>query len=165
MNEPLWLSVARAFEGVSEVAGPGSNPVILKWARDIHAPSWYDDDDKAWCAVWMNRMCLAMQWALSGKDFELIRAKSFETWGRPLITAVLGAVLVFQREGGGHVGFYLGERPDAYLVLGGNTSNKVSATWIAKDRLTAIRWPDDVPAFSWGPVLLTGTGALSTNEA
>ncbi len=166
MTIPLWLTVARMSLGLKEVPGPLSNPLILRWARDISAPSWYQDDDQAWCAVWMNRLMMACQLPLAGRGFDLLRAKSFETGGRPLDRPTLGAVLVFSRPEGAHVGLYLGEREDAYYVLGGNQGNAVSEAWIAKSRLTAMRWPDDVSLHdAGGPIVLSGVGAASTDEA
>ncbi len=162
---PIWLSVAAAFVGLREIAGPQSSPVILRWVRDLDAPAWFDNDDKPWCALFLNRVLKACSLPLSGKAFELLRAKSFETWGRALGVPALGAVLVFTREGGGHVGLYLGENAHAYRVLGGNQGNSVSETWVAKDRLSAIRWPDGVPLPVTGPVVLDSNGAVSSNEA
>lgn len=138
---PIWLSVAKAFVGLREVAGSESNPVILRWARDIQAPAWYATDEQAWCAVFLNRILLACQMPLSGDGYDVLRAKSFETWGERMEAPALGAILTFVRTGGGHVGFYVGERKDAYRVLGGNQSNAVSEAWIDKTRLTSVRWP------------------------
>lgn len=154
---PMWLSVAQSLIGLREVAGPQSSPVIMRWVRDTCAPTWYDEDSKAWCALFLNRMLMACQLPMSGGGFALLRAKSFETYGRPLETPALGAILVFTRDGGAHVGLYLGENEYAYHVLGGNQGNAVSAMWIAKDRLTAIRWPDGVPLPLGGPVRLAAT--------
>ena len=162
------MSVARAFEGLREIPGPLSNPVILHWAREIGAPEgYYTNDDLAWCALFMNRLALACQFPLSGSGYELLRARSFTSWGQALAEPALGAWLVFVRPEGGHVGLYLGERADAYRVLGGNTSNQVGAAWIAKSRLIAARWPIGVPwPTSPHAVLLADTGtAPSTNEA
>jgi hypothetical protein len=50
-------------------------------------------------------------------------------------------------------------------VLGANQSNSVSEAWIAKDRLTSIRWPQGVPRTNTGRVWLTNDGKVSTNEA
>jgi len=164
--EPIWLSVARAFLGLAELPGPQSNPVILRWAKDIGAPAWYDNDDKAWCAVFVSRLLLACHLPPVGAGYDLLRARSFESWGRALAAPAPGAVLVFSRPEGAHVGLYLGERADAYRVLGGNQGNAVSETWIAKGRLTAIRWPDGVPLPLDGPVTLRADGArVSSNEA
>lgn len=163
--KPIWLLVAEAFVGLREVSGPQSSPVILRWVAATGAPQWYDDDDKPWCALFLNRVLLACRIPMSGTGYALLRAKSFETWGRPLTAPSIGAVLVFTRDGGGHVGLYLGENADNFLVLGGNQRNEVSETWIAKARLSAIRWPEDVPLPTIGPVVMTATGAVSDTEA
>lgn len=145
MTEPLWLSIARAFVGLHEVVGAGSNPVILQWAKDLGAPSWYDDDEKAWCAIGLNRWLMASQMPIAGSGFELLRAKTFATWGVPLAYAAIGAVMVFERPEGFHVGFCTGERADAYRVLGANQGDAVSEVWISKRRLHAMRWPAMLP--------------------
>jgi len=164
--DPIWLSVARALVGLREMPGPQSNPVILRWAHDIGAPAWYHDDDQAWCAVAMNRLMLACQLPMAGTSFDLLRAKSFETWGQKLVAPALGAVLVFSSTLGGHVGLYLGETNVNYFVWGANQGNAVSIAWIAKDRMTAIRWPSGVAMPTTGKVLLQPDGLpVSANEA
>ncbi|MEG8021785.1 hypothetical protein [Sphingomonas aerolata] len=94
--------------------------------------------------------------------------KSWASWGSRLRPERLapGAVLVFDRPGGGHVGFYVGEDATAYHVLGGNQSNAVTVTRIAKGRLTASRWPKGVPVIG-GPVKMATTAGLklSSDEA
>ncbi len=163
--DPIWLSVARAFTGLTEHRGPGSNPVIPRWARDIGAPPWYADDDQPWCALFANRVLAACGLPMSGEGFDLLRAKAFETWGQPMtLGPAPGAVLVFARAGGGHVGFYVGERGDAFRVLGGNQSDAVGETWIAKDRLTAMRWPAGVPVPYVQRIHLNDHAPTSTNE-
>lgn len=164
MTTPLWLSVARMAIGLREVAGAQSNPVVMQWAKDIGAPDWYDNDDKPWCAVFLNRVLMACQLPMAGKGFELLRAKSFESWGVPLVLPSFGCVLVFRRPEGAHVGLYLGEDQSRFCVLGGNQGNAVSVTWIDKARLTAMRWPTGLPAHE-GHVWLTGTSPTSTDEA
>jgi uncharacterized protein (TIGR02594 family) len=164
MTEPLLLRVAKLCLGLTEIPGPSSNPVILRWAQDIGAPA-FTNDDTAWCAVAMNRWAQTCDYPLSGTSYELLRAKSFAAWGIP-IHPTLGAVLVFSRPEGFHVGLYLGEREGAYYVLGGNQSNSVNCAWIAKNRLYASRWPSQVSLPTHHPVHLAATGQpLSTNEA
>lgn len=161
--DPLWLSVARLCLGIREVPGQANNPTIMQWAKDIHAPDWYNNDDQPWCAVFLNRLMMACQLPLSGTGFDLLRAKSFESWGIPLTIPAFGCVMTFSRPEGAHVGLYLGERADAYRILGGNQSNAVSLTWIAKDRLVAMRWPALHPV-TLGRIWLDATGAVSVNE-
>jgi uncharacterized protein (TIGR02594 family) len=52
-----------------------------------------------------------------------------------------GAVLVFSRGSGGHVGFAMGRDDTHFYVLGGNQSDAVTIARIAKSRLLGARWP------------------------
>jgi uncharacterized protein (TIGR02594 family) len=166
MKEPIWLSVARAFEGLVEVPGTGSNPVILHWADALGIRDIYGNDDVAWCAVFASRIAKACDLPLPGKRYDLLRARSFELWGRALTLPTLGSWMVFKRAGGYHVGWYLGERADAYRIWGGNQKNTVGAIWKAKAELTACRWPDGYPLPLTGAIWLTDTGGpVSVNEA
>ena len=79
----------------------------------------------------------------------------------------LGVVLVFQRVGGGgHVGFYVAEDGHAFHVLGGNQSDAVTITRIAKARCITFRrpiyreQPKSVKAYR-----VAASGSLSVNEA
>ena len=164
MLEPIWLSVFRMLIGTPEIPGSQSNPMILQWVKDLKAPEWYDNDDKPWCALGLNRVFLATQMEVAGTGYDLFRAKTFETWGVPLTVPALGCVMTFVRPEGGHVGLYLGERKDAYSILGANQSNTVGIAWIKKDRLTSTRWPANVPLPTSGRIWLNGTAAVSTNE-
>lgn len=159
------MTLALADKRIQEIAGPRSNPAILKMARDIDAPKWFDDDDHPWCAVYANHKLWSCHLELSGTGFELLRAKSFATYGVTLSQPALGCVLVFSRPEGFHVGFYLGENATAYRVWGGNQSNQTGAAWILKSRCIATRWPTTVALPTGGPVLLTGTGQTSSNES
>jgi hypothetical protein len=71
---------------------------------------------------------------------------------------------VFQRPGGGHVGFYVGEDATIYTVLGGNQGNDVTSARIAKGRCVARRWPAGQP-LTGKPVMLATAAAVCTNEA
>ena len=163
--EPRWLTAARKYLGEKEVPGPGSNSKILamtksfsKWVR-----GFFTDDDIPWCALFVGA-CLAES-GLPHTDS--LAAASYSTYGINLgHEPSLGAIMVFVRKGGGHVGFYTGETATAYRILGGNQNNAVNETWIAKDRLTAIRWPTGEPLPTTGRITLANNGApLSTNEA
>jgi len=164
--EPIWLRVFRFVEGLQEVPGTVSNPVILKWNAAIGGPSWYDNDDKAWCALALNAVFHTCGFPLAGAGFDLLRAKFFATWGTALTVPTLGAVMVFERPEGAHVGLYLGERKDAYCIFGANQSNTVGIAWIAKKRLTAVRWPSGEAVPSTGRVWLNqNLEPVSNNEA
>jgi uncharacterized protein (TIGR02594 family) len=161
--EPLWLQSARIYIGTQEVVGRGSNPIIMGWAKRAGGwiASYFKDDDIPWCALFME----ATLNEAGQKGTGSLAARSYEKWGVELEEPALGAILTFVRNGGGHVGYYVGENATAYRVLGGNQSNSVNETWISKDRCTSIRWPAGEPLPTDGPVYLNSKGRLSTNEA
>ena len=58
---------------------------------------------------------------------------------------VIGAVLIFARRSGGHVGVAVGQDDTHFFILGGNQSDSVTVTRIAKSRLPGARWPLTYP--------------------
>lgn len=164
MTAAPWLDEARRLIGVAEIAGSKSNIAILSWAKKLGGwiASFYKNDDTPWCGLFVAH-CVTTT-VLDKIPANPLGALNWATFGRPCAKPSLGAILVFKRTGGGHVGFYLGETPDAYYVLGGNQNNKVCQEWIAKERCVAVRWPATAQQ-QGGPVLLARGGKLSTNEA
>lgn len=157
---PRWLEIARSYEGVREVPGAKHNNIILGWLKRLKA--WWADDETPWCGLFVAE-CMKQ----AGFDLPKtwMRAKSWSLWGSNLRSSHVapGAILVFTRKGGGHVGFYVGESALFYYVLGGNQNNMVNVAKIAKARCTAIRWPRGEPVIG-GPVKMTG-GIASSSEA
>ncbi|UAK24334.1 TIGR02594 family protein [Sphingomonas nostoxanthinifaciens] len=168
-SDPAWLVRARALVGTREAAGVANNPTIIGWARALTIKVLgvlYNADSVPWCGVFV-----AESFREAGVDLSSmkigVRATSWATWGKPIARDMLapGAVLVFQRPGGGHVGFYVGEDLTAFHVLGGNQGDRVSIVRIEKARCIAARWPSDQPLLGH-PVLMTAAGVpASTNEA
>lgn len=79
---------------------------------------------------------------------------------------VPGAVLVFERGSGGHVGFAIGQDDTHFHVLGGNQSDAVTVARIAKSRLLGARWPATVPPrLQRLPTMKLGEYLTTTNEA
>lgn len=161
-----WVTIAQRYIGTKEIPGPKSNPTILGWASRLGGwvASWFKNDDTPWCALFVNAILQEAKLPLSGSGAALVRAKSFETYGIKLDIPTLGAILVFNREGGGHVGFYMGETLQHYRVLGGNQNNTVNEVWIEKSRCTAIRWPTGIPVTAERRWLRPDGTATSTNE-
>jgi hypothetical protein len=94
-------------------------------------------------------------------------ALNWNKYGNVAQVPMLGDVLTFTRNGGGHVGIYVGEDATHYHVLGGNQNNSVSVSRIAKDRLSQARrtaWKVAQPA-SVRVVHLEAKGVITTNEA
>jgi len=167
MTEPTWLTAARAKLGVRETPGPANNPTIMGWAKTLGTKLLgmvFNADSVPWCGLFAAK-CVT-EAGLTPPPIA-VRAKAWATWGKPIAADALapGAVLVFAREGGGHVGFYVGEDADAYRVLGGNQKDAVSIVPIGKDRCIARRWPAGLPVIG-KPVRLSASGGpLSKNEA
>ena len=161
MSNPRWLAIAESYKGVREIAGPRHNATIMGWLRRLK--SWITTDEVPWCGTFV---AAVMQEAGLPYPKEFPRARSWADWGANLRSTHVapGAVLVFSRDGGGHVGFYVGEDATAYHVLGGNQGNAVNVTRILKARCIAIRWPKGEPVLG-GPVRLAVNGELSRNEA
>lgn len=158
--EPRWMQIARKYEGLREIPGPRHNTTILGWLERLKA--WWRDDETPWCGVYVAH-CMREAGFPIPKLW--MRASEWASWGANLRATHVapGAILVFTRKGGGHVGFYVGEDSTFYYVLGGNQNNMVNVAKIAKARCTAIRWPRDEPVIG-RPVRMSG-GVTSKTEA
>lgn len=157
----MWMKTARESVGLKEVAGPKHNTKIQSWLAKLGA--WWKDDETPWCGTFVahclreNGLPVPQHW---------YRALAWKDYGSNLRPTHVceGAILVFAREGGGHVGFYAGEDKFYFHVLGGNQSNAVNIMKIAKARCVAIRWPAGVPV-TGGRIYLDRKAPVSENEA
>jgi uncharacterized protein (TIGR02594 family) len=94
-------------------------------------------------------------------------ALNWAKYGTAVSEPMLGDILTFKRDGGGHVGIYVGEDKDCYHVLGGNQGNMMNVTRILKSRLFKARrtaWKVSQPA-SVRKIELSAKGEISKNEA
>lgn len=160
-TDPAWLAVARLLIGTREIKGPKHNGFISKgWAR-LGAP-WFNDDETPWCGLFVAHCVDAAGLPYSRANFA--RAKSWVSWGQPCAPTP-GAVVVFGRSGGGHVGFLVGQSAENYYVLGGNQSDAVNIMPLAKARALdgGIRWPSNLPVPSVQLPAMSG-GTVSVNE-
>lgn len=168
MTEPRHLMIARRLIGTREVPGAGNSATIMGWIKRLGAGALgtlVNADSVPWCGTFVAH-CVK-EAGLKPAPIA-VRAKAWATWEANIAPDRLapGAVLVFEREGGGHVGFYVGEDDSSYHVLGGNQSDAVNVTRLAKTRCIARRWPRGVPV-TGKPVRMTGRAGvpLSRNEA
>lgn len=164
MAEPDYMKWARGQIGVRETPGAANTPRIMQWAASVGSAALgiaYGGDHVPWCGLFVAR---AMKEAGITSPKIAVRASQWATWGRDILPRI-GAVLVFRRPGGGHVGFYVGEGFAHYYVLGGNQGDAVSIIRIEKARLVACRWPGALPA-NTRPLILRSSGvAVSRDEA
>jgi uncharacterized protein (TIGR02594 family) len=152
--------------GTLEMPGNADNPVIMGWANEVGLGRVYSHDAVPWCGLFMAVVAQRAGktlprdplWALNWAKFGVAQPKG---------GAMLGDVLTFVRDGGGHVALYVGEDGGAFHVLGGNQRDQVCFTRIDKTRLHSVSRP--VYASAQPPnvrkVYLRADGALSANEA
>ncbi|PZU89089.1 MAG: TIGR02594 family protein [Chelatococcus sp.] len=163
---PIWFREARRLIGVRETPGTANNPVILGWAKKLGGwiASYFTADSIPWCGLFVGHV-VAQTLPSETLPANALGAKNWATFGRKLTAPAIGAVMVFTRTGGGHVGFYAGEDSEAYHILGGNQSDAVTIARVAKSRCIAMRWPATAANPVGGRVYRALAGTLSVNEA
>lgn len=165
---PKMLTEALKLYGTKEIVGRQHNPIILSWAKELGMAKMYTNDETAWCGLAHAIIAKRAGKIVPFKDYDFLRALKWASFGIEVQDKKpnLGDTLVFKREGGGHVGLYVGEDAEAYHVLGGNQSNAYNITRISKNRLFAARRPAyDVLPSNVRVVKLAKAGMLSKNEA
>lgn len=163
---PRMLQEALKLVGIKEITGPRHSSQIMAMADYLHINSIYKNDETAWCGLAHGYVIVRSGKYLPLKDYDILRAKKYLEFGDPIDTPELGDTLIFDREGGGHVGLYVAETPASYVVLGGNQSNMYGFTEITKNRLVGARRPKymNKPA-NIRRIYVDSTGKLSSNEA
>lgn len=157
--DPQWLAIARPLVGLHEVKGAEHSPEILGMWRAIKR-SGIQSDEVPWCSAFVGA-CLERAGIRSSR-FE--SAASYLKWGVRLDGPAHGCIVVFSRDGGGHVGFVVGMDTNGnLLVLGGNQGDQVSVKAFPTTRVTGYRWPVDVPIPNWP--LQIGSAEASRSEA
>ena len=159
-TELPWFEEAELHLGEREIPGVNHNPLVIRMWKAIKRGG-IKTDEVPWCAAFVG-FCLEQSGIVSSR-FE--SARSYLTWG-VATEPCYGCIVVFERKGGGHVGFVVGkDRFNNLLVLGGNQGNAVSIAAFNPNRVVGYRWPKAVP----NPNLPLPTGlhhaAISTNEA
>lgn len=162
---PKILQEALKLYGTKEILGSKHNPVIIGWAKEIGdwVGTYYKTDETPWCGLFVGICAKRAGFPFNQK---VLSARSWNQWDNPAKIPMLGDVLIFSRDGGGHVGFYVGEDAECFHVLGGNQNNQVSITRIQKNRLLSARrcaWKNKQP-ISVRQVNIKPDGAVSINE-
>lgn len=164
MSKPDWMTIAESYLGTKEAPGRANNPVILEWAKDMGGwvADFYTKDETPWCGLFAGH-CLATGGYKIPKN--PLGARDYAKIGTKLTEPAYGAIMVFSREGGGHVGFYVSEDATDFHILGGNQKDMVNVTAIAKNRLLDMRWPDGAPSPTGGRIRAKLDVERSRNEA
>jgi uncharacterized protein (TIGR02594 family) len=137
---PPWMLTALSLQGVTEEPGPDSNPIIMGWRKILskEVQQTYYTDAVPWCGLFVDYCivkngfpdCHSPLWA-----------RSWAKYGVPLARPMWGAIMTFVRDGGGHVGFLVGEDANYYHILGGNQSDQVNVARRPKSLCIGWRWP------------------------
>lgn len=160
MTEPAWLIEARKHIGLKEIKGSAHNGTIVQFWKAIKRGG-IKDDETPWCAAFVGAMLETV--GVISTRFE--SAKSYEKWGVKLDAPAVGCVVVFARDGGGHVGFVVGQdKAGNLLVLGGNQGDAVNIKTFPRSRVTSYRWPSGLPRPATNLPLLA-SAEVSKNEA
>ncbi|SMC43328.1 TIGR02594 family protein [Fulvimarina manganoxydans] len=161
-GEPAWMIEARSVKGLHEAKNYSE---LSAWLRS-DGLTLGDPRKLPWCGDFVQT---AIKRALPGEDIPAnpYLARNWLKFGTETKPR-LGAVMVFWRGSrngvSGHVAFYVGEDASTYHILGGNQSNAVTITRIAKSRLLGARWPK-TDATHTQSQQMAAEGAISTNEA
>ena len=151
MSDYPWIEYAQKQIGTREIKGPKHESRIVSWWKSIRRGG-IKDDETPWCAAFVGA-CFENSGVVSSR-FE--SAKSYLSWGRPLGMPTYGCVVVFTRQGGGHVGFVVGrDQSGNLMVLGGNQGDAVNIK----------PFPDGVLIEKAKLPLIASTAQLSSNEA
>jgi uncharacterized protein (TIGR02594 family) len=162
------LQEALKLYGTLEMPNDADSPVILGWAKELGLNRVYTHDSVPWCGLFMLTIYTRAGKTLPAglRNDNMLWALNWAKVGSHTPTPMLGDILTFQRNGGGHVTMYIGEDSANYHCLGGNQSDSVNITRIAKNRLyDARRPPYNAQPTNVRRIMLNSSGPISTNEA
>jgi uncharacterized protein (TIGR02594 family) len=165
-NSPQILVQAKLLLGTKEIVGNIHSDIIMGWAKNLGLEKIYTSDEIAWCGLAMAEVCKRANVETNLTPKQALWALNWSKFGTKQSVAMLGDILTFKRNGGGHVGIYVGEDLTHFHVLGGNQGNSVSVSRIAKSRLYKARrtaWKVAQPV-NVRKVHLAPKGVITTNE-
>jgi uncharacterized protein (TIGR02594 family) len=159
-----WITEAKSALGRHEVR---DRSWLMDWLmRD--GRSLGDPSKTPWCGDFVEtclRVSLPDEPLLGALGSNPYWARNWMQFGQ-MVAPIVGAVLVFERGSGGHVGFAIGQDDTHFYVLGGNQSDAVTSARIAKSRLIGARWPTTwPPRLQRLPTMTPGDVGTSINEA
>jgi uncharacterized protein (TIGR02594 family) len=159
VTAPVWIDEARRYLGLHERQDASKLDKALGLrAREI-----------PWCGAFVG-MVMAATLPKEPLPANPLGARNWVKFGQALPGPQIGAVAVFwrgARDGWqGHVGLVVGHDKTHLHVLGGNQSDAVTVSRIAKDRLLGYRWPITAPPAPTERLAETTIQAtVTTNEA
>ena len=158
-----WITEAKTALGRNEAR---DRSWLMDWLKR-DGRTLGDPGKNPWCGDFVEtsiRMALPDEPLLGALDTNPYWARNWLLFGQA-VQPISGAVLIFGRGSGGHVGFAVGQDDTHFYVLGGNQSDAVTIARIAKSRLLGARWPVTVPVrLQRLPTMAPGAFLSTTNE-
>lgn len=155
-----WYEMGLSKKGLTEIR---DKAVLAKFLKSDGA-TLGDPSKLPWCGDFVET-CIGLTLP---EEPMVVNPYFARNWARFGIKCepTLGCVLVFERgPTSGHVGFYAGEDKTYFSVLGGNQSNSISISRVAKSRLIAARWPKTVPLGATVSAAGDKNAVVTTDEA
>lgn len=158
-----WITEAKSALGRHEAR---DRSWLMDWLK-CDGRSLGDPSRNPWCGDFVEtciRVALPDEPLLGALGTNPYWARHWLLFGRE-VQPIVGAVLVFERGSGGHVGFAVGQDDTHFYVLGGNQSDAVTIARIAKSLLLGARWPATYPPCPQRlPTMKPGEFLATTNE-
>lgn len=141
------ISVAEAnkLAGTTSITGVAASKTVR-----IFRPADESGEKNSWCSAFMNHVMIQS----IGSGTHNVGAYTWQSWGYPVKSKTIpfGAVLIFRREGGMHVAFYVGEDANNYYIYGGNQSQDILRGITSSPGIVGIKRKkkvDNVPVVRW----------------
>jgi uncharacterized protein (TIGR02594 family) len=158
-----WIVEAKTVLGRNEAR---DRSWLMDWLKR-DGRSLGDPSKTPWCGDFAEtciRVALPKEPLLGALGTNPYWARNWLLFGQS-VQPITGAVLIFERGSGGHVGFAIGQDTTHFFVLGGNQSDAVTVARIAKSRLLGARWPATYPLRTQRlPTMKPGEFLATTNE-
>jgi uncharacterized protein (TIGR02594 family) len=141
---------------------------LIGWAKrlvkkGVQGVSWYTKSSIPWCGLFVAH-CISVALPEEVIIENPLWARGWMKFGAGT-SPKKGAIMVFKRGNGGHVGFYASEDSRYYHILGGNQSDSVTIMKIAKNRFLGARWPVTAASIDSGATFANTDYDVSENEA
>ena len=137
--EPPWIVEGKKVWGLHEGR---DKEALTKWLKS-DGQRLGDTEKMPWCGDYTET---AIKNSLPKEPFtgavgkNPYWARNWLKFGEPT-EPCYGAIIVFSRGKGGHVGFVVGEDDTDYYTLGGNQGDSINIVRISKARFLGCTWP------------------------
>jgi uncharacterized protein (TIGR02594 family) len=133
-----WLDKARRLIGTKETHAAINNPIV-QWADSLGGwiEEYYTKDTIPWCGLFVAYVMFQCGYKPYQKG---LSAREWLNWGKECDPQI-GAIHVYERTGGAHVGFASKDRDEGFDIVGGNQKDQVCELYYPDDKLIGSVWP------------------------